>query len=76
MSVIPYIHSSTEKYIKCEIIALPGEYDYKSLAFAYQLNSPYAGIFDYHINLARENGIIEQSISKYQGHKQSCPDFR
>ena len=67
---------SDKRYIDCEIIALPGEYDPKSLAFAYQLNSSYAWIFDYHINLIRENGVIDQASRKYKGPEQSCPDFR
>merc|ERR1712117_696701 len=67
---------SDKRYIDCEIIALPGEYDPKSLAFAYQLNSSYAWIFDYHINLIRENGVIDQASRKFKGPEQSCPDFR
>ena len=71
-----FAYRSYERFIDCEIIALPGEYDYKSLAFAYQQNSSYAWIFDYHINLIRENGVIHQASRKYKGPEQSCPDFR
>ena len=74
--VIESDRRSDKRYVDCEIIALPGEYDPKSLAFAYQLNSSYAWIFDYHINLIRENGVIDQASRKFKGPEQSCPDFR
>ena len=72
-----FIHfSTTKKFIDCEIIAIPGKYDYKLLAYGYQLNSPYAGALDYHIKLIRENGGVDQVITKYQGGRQNCPDLR
>ena len=68
--------SSTKEFIDCKIIAIPGRYDYKPIAFGYQLNSPYAGVLDYHIKLTRENGALDQIITKYQGARQDCPDLR
>ena len=67
---------STKEFTDCEIIAIPGRYDYKPLAFGYQLNSPYAGVLDYHIKLTRENGALDQVITKYQRGRQFCPDLR
>ena len=67
---------STKEFIDCEIIAIPGRYDFKPLAFGYQLNSPYAGVLDYHIKLIRENGALDQIVTKYQRGRQVCPDLR
>ena len=67
---------STKEFIDCEIIAIPGRYDFKPLAFGYQLNFPYAGVLDYHIKLIRENGALDQIVTKYQRGRQVCPDLR
>ena len=55
---------------------MPGRYDYKPLAFGYQMDSPYAGVLDYHIKLSKENGALDQIITKYKRGRQFCPDLR
>ena len=70
------LYTRIKEFIDCEIIAIPGRYDFKPLAFGYQLNSPYAGVLDYHIKLTRENGALDQIITKYQRGRQVCPDLR
>ena len=54
--------SSTKEFIDCKIIAIPGRYDYKPIAFGYQLNSPYAGVLDYHIKLTRRMVLLIKSL--------------
>ena len=67
---------TTDEFINCKIIASPGKYDFKPLAFGYQKNSPFAEIFDYYIEKMRQTGHLDAIKSKYQGLEQNCPDLR
>ena len=65
-----------EEYTSCKFIDIPGRYDPLDFAIGYQLNSPYAGLFDYWITRMRENGMLDALKTKYQTPKQKCPDLR
>ena len=42
----------------------------------YQKNSPFAEMFDYHIEKLRQTGVLDTIKTKYQGLEQKCPDLR
>ena len=42
----------------------------------YQKNSPFAEMFDYHIEKLRQTGVLDNIKTKYQGLEQKCPDLR
>ena len=66
---------TTKKFIDCEIVAC-AKYDYSGLAFAVQKNSPYYGLFNYHMKKMKETGILDQILSKYEiSRRQICPDY-
>ena len=44
-------------------------------AFAYPKNSPYAEMFDFHLEKFREKGIIAKILEKYQIIRPKCPDL-
>ena len=67
---------TTDEFINCKIIAAPGKYDFKPFAFGYQKNSPFAEMFDYHIEKIRQTGVLDTIKTKYQGLEQKCPDLR
>ena len=75
MTIIFYLRS-TQEYVDCKIIKTPGKYDNKPWAIGYQKNSPYAEMFDYHIEKMRQNGVIDNIQNKYKALPQQCPDFR
>ena len=64
------------EFIGCQIIAVPGQYDFKPFGIGYQKDSPYAEIFDYYLDQMRQTGLIDQIRSKYFGFSQACPDIR
>ena len=40
-----------EKYQKCLIVDIPTPYDQKVLSYAFQKNSPYLDLFNYHLKV-------------------------
>ena len=64
------------EFTQCHVVVTPGRYDYKPFALGYQLNSPYAELFNYHINLMRESGVLDSITDKYRGRPQICPNYR
>ena len=59
------------------MVVMPdGKYDFKPYAIGYQKDSPYREILDFHINMMRETGTLENIVSSYRGQPQECPDFR
>ena len=42
----------------------------------YQKDSPYADMFDYHIELMKGAGVLDRIKNKYNEVRQHCPDFR
>ena len=71
-----YTLSVFEEYISCKFIAIPGKYDPKDYAIGYQLNSAYAGLFDYWITRMRENGVLDLLKTEYRKTSQECPNLR
>ena len=66
-----------DEYVSCKIVVMPGgKYDFKPYAIGYQKDSPYREILDFHINMMRETGTLENIVSSYRGQPQECPDFR
>ena len=66
--------SYTPSYKKCEIIGTPAKYGITHVAFIYQKDSPYQGIFDYYIKEMKEKGALKQIFSKYDRGNPVCPD--
>ena len=65
-----------DEYVSCKIVMMPGgKYDFKPYAIGYQKDSPYREILDFHINMMRETGTLENIVSSYRGQPQECPDF-
>ena len=67
---------TTDEFVSCKMIATPGKYDFKSLAFGYQKNSPFADMFDYHIEKMRQTGVLDTINNRYKPSEQKCPDMR
>ena len=67
---------ATDEFVSCQIIATPGKYDFKSSAFGYQKNSPFADMFDYHIEKMRQTGVLDTINNRYKPSEQKCPDVR
>ena len=63
-----------EPYIACEIIALPGKYNGKDVAYGFQKGSPYVNLFSYYLKYMEEKGISQKILEKYEPPPQFCPD--
>ena len=64
-----------QEYVDCQIIVVPGKFDFKPYAIGYQKNSPYAEIFDYYIEKMRQSGLLDSIHNKNRALPQKCPDF-
>ena len=64
-----------EAYEKCQIKAIKAKYDVKPLAFGFQKDSPFAGLFNYHLKEMRETGALDQIMKKYESGPQVCEDY-
>ena len=65
------------EYIYCKIVTIPGQtYDHKPYAIGYQKDSPYAEILDFHIDMMREKGTLDNIVSRYRGQQQQCVNPR
>ena len=64
-----------DAYINCEILATPGKYKFKHLAYGFQKDSQFLPLFDYYLNEMKEKGSLEQIKIKYQSPPQVCPDY-
>ena len=72
---ISLIHDSTGKaYLDCKVIVLPAKYDVKPYSFGFQKNSPYVGLFNFHLKKMRERGVIKETLKKITP-PQVCPDL-
>ena len=69
----PIIFSSLDEYVSCKLIAIPGRYDYKPYAYAFQKDSPYLPIFNHYIKEMQEKGVMDQILEKYAPAPQICP---
>ena len=56
-------------------MATPGKYDFKSVAFGFQKDSPFLPLFNYNLNRMREKGSLKQIQVKYEPPPQVCPDY-
>lgn len=63
------------EYTRCEVIAIPGKYNYLPFAFGFQKDSPYLGIFNYYLKGMIEKGALKQIMGRYQSPAQVCPDL-
>ena len=57
------------------MIAIPGRYDFKPYAYAFQKDSPYLSIFNYFIKTMQERGSMDQIMEKNAAAPQFCPDL-
>ena len=74
-NIIPY--RVVPEYIYCKIVTIPGQtYDHKPYAIGYQKDSPYAEILDFHIDMMREKGTLDNIVSRYRGQQQQCVNPR
>ena len=72
----PYLNIAFHPKVKaCEILVIPGKYALSPYAFGYQKDSPYAEIFDYHIERMRATGVLDKIKTKYAPSPQECPDL-
>ena len=62
------------QYISCELLAIPAKYGIRSQAFAFQKNSPYLDLFNYHLKAIDESGISDIILERYKSLPQYCPD--
>ena len=65
-----------DEYIDCKFIQIPGKYDPKDYAIAYQQNSVYAELLDYWINRLIEIGVLDSLKTAYRKDGQECPSLR
>ena len=74
--VLKYVcfSSNSPSYKNCTIIGTPAKYGITHVAFIYQKDSPYQGIFDYYIKEMKEKGALKQIFSKYDRGNPVCPD--
>ena len=56
-------------------MATPGKYDFKSVAFGFQKDSPFLPLFNYNLNKMKERGSLKQIQVKYEPPPQICPDY-
>ena len=63
------------EYRNCKLIATPAKYDYKPVAYGFQKNSPYLGLFNYFLKEMEEKGAMAKIRAKYENHRQVCPDM-
>ena len=73
--LFPYLFRTLDAYINCKILATPGKYNVKQLAYGFQKDSPFLPIFDYYLNEMREKGSLKQIQEKYEPKPQICPDY-
>ena len=67
--------AATQEYVDCKIVATPGKYDFKPLAYGFQKDSPYLYLFNHFINEKREKGSMASVLTKYETGAQICPDY-
>ena len=56
-------------------MATPGKYNFKSVAYGFQKDSPFLPLFNYNLNMMREKGSLKQIQVKYEPPPQICPDY-
>ena len=64
-----------DAYINCKIVATPGKYNFKPVAYGFQKDSPFLPLFNYNLNKMRERGSLKQIKVKYEPPPQICPDY-
>ena len=64
-----------DAYINCKIVATPGKYNFKPVAYGFQKDSPFLPLFNYNLNKMRERGSLNQIKVKYEPPPQVCPDY-
>jgi hypothetical protein len=70
-----YLFRTLDAYINCKILATPGKYNVKPLAYGFQKDSPFLPLFDYYLNEMKEKGSMKQIQVKYEPPPQTCPDY-
>ena len=56
-------------------MATPGKYNFKSVAYGFQKDSPFLPLFNYNLNKMKERGSLKQIQVKYEPPPQICPDY-
>ena len=70
-----FLSRTLDEYINCKIVATPGKYNYKHIAYGLQKDSPFLPLFNYYLNEMKEKGIFKQIQVKYEPSPQICPDY-
>ena len=70
-----YLFRANDAFVNCKIVATPGKYNYKHIAYGLQKDSPFLPIFNYYLNAMKEKGIFKQIQDKYEPSPQICPDY-
>ena len=69
-------YRASEQYLNCEVIEIPQYEGYMSQnSFVFPKNSPYAELFDFHLEKFNEKGIITRILEKYPTIPPKCPDL-
>ena len=73
--IFHYLFRANDAFVKCKIVATPGKYNYKHIAYGLQKDSPFLAIFNYYLDVMKEKGIFKQIQDKYEPSPQICPDY-
>ena len=73
--IIHYLFRANDAFVNCKIVATPGKYNYKHIAYGLQKDSPFLPIFNYYLNVMKEKGIFKQIQDKFEPSPQICPDY-
>ena len=64
-----------DEYERCEMKAIKAKYNVMTIAFGFQKDSPFLGLFNYYLKEMRETGTLDQILKKYESGPQVCEDY-
>jgi hypothetical protein len=70
-----FYFSTYPEYSNCEFIVIPAKYHFTPVAYGFQKDSPYLGIFNYFIFELKQMGSYEKIAQKYEHKPQICPNY-
>ena len=70
-----HLFRGRDAYVNCKIVATPGKYNYKHIAFGLQKDSPFLPLLNHVLNDMKEKGSFKKIQVKYEPSPQMCPDY-
>ncbi len=70
-----FLSSMTKEFMNCQIVTIKENVLRTVVAFAFQKNSPYVGVFGHFIKEMREKGTLSRILDGVNYHHQKCPDY-